>query len=165
MKNFKRIISFVMAMIIFTSFCCLNSGAEFRNFYESGTKYKMFTYNDDNLSEACASITNWGYDEEDNDLFAETWAHSGGIANCRALCAVSGVSVLLDDYTGRSGESEIFYLYGAEWMYAYHEGGQYDDFDHCVIGFDTSHKVYVIQYINGFIDSQYGDTFYIGTSS
>ena len=154
----------MMAMIICASFCCINSGAEFRNFYRSGYTYDMFTYDDNNDSEAAAFITNWGYDEEDNDLLATTWAHAGYNDMFAAIQAVAGVSIVFDDYSTGGGDTESEVLWGASWIYSEHKGNQYDDFDHCVIGFTTSHEVYVVESVNGQL-VQYGHSFYIGTSS
>ena len=153
-----------MAMIICASFYCINGGAEFRNFYQSGYTYDMFTYDDNNDSEATAYFTNWGYNEEDNDLLATTWAHAGYDNRYAAVQAAAGVSIVFDDYSTGGGETFSDVGWGETWIYSEHSGSQYDDFDHCVNGFTTSHEVYVAVNVNGEL-VQLGHSFYIGTSS
>ena len=166
MKNFKRIISFVMAMIICASFLLVNSGALLARYVFDENK-RFFSPTHINQSYGNAYISNWGENEEDNDLVATTYIFYDGIPNCYGIGARVGVSIVFDDYFTRSGYSDIVYLEGAETIMAVHTGGQYDDFDHCVIGFTTAHAMYVTQNINGYITdlTQYGNSIYITTSS
>ena len=166
MSNTKRIFTLILAVITCMSICLINIGAEWRDFYGTSVTYDMFPNDDNNDSEASASISNWGYNEEDNDLVATTWAHAGYNSDYTAIMAVAGLSITFDDYSGGGGDTYSRWGYGESWIDAYHEGYQYDDFDHCVIGFTTSHEVYVMEYINGvLVPGQHGASFYIGTSS
>ncbi|MGM9641653.1 MAG: hypothetical protein ACI3XI_00445 [Eubacteriales bacterium] len=126
----------------------------------------MFPSDDNNDSEASASISNWGYNEEDNDLVATTWAHAGYDPSFAAIRAVAGLSLSFDDYSCAGGETSSPWGYGESWIDASHEGSQYDDGDHCVVGLTTEHEVYVQEYVDGaWVQRQYGHSFYIGTSS
>ena len=82
----------------------------------------------------------------------------------RIHCEYDLLSIVFDDYSTGGGDTESEVLWGASWIYSEHKGNQYDDFDHCVIGFTTSHEVYVVESVNGQL-VQYGHSFYIGTSS
>lgn len=73
MKNFKRIISFVMAMIIFTSFCCINSSAYFEKIYFDDYDSD---YGQTNKSFAFLSITNYGEEDYETDLEVATQAYN-----------------------------------------------------------------------------------------
>lgn len=76
MKKLKRIVSFVMAMVIFASFFCYNAGAV-------ATIYVLYEYGDtfaherfsDTSAYAFASIRDWAEEENTTDLRASTYAH------------------------------------------------------------------------------------------
>lgn len=77
MKNFKRIISFAMAMIICSSFLLVNSGAEWHDYTEEsvdmGSDYTSAT--------AYIEINEWPQDTGSTDLNAGTIAHLYGYIN------------------------------------------------------------------------------------
>ncbi len=72
MKNFKRIISFMMAMIIFASFFCYNIGATTVSYEFIGpTTIKNFS---DTSAYAYVRITDWAQEDNYTDLIATTYA-------------------------------------------------------------------------------------------
>ena len=76
MKNFKRIVSFVMAMVIFASFFCYNVGAvsERRVRYERSNRV-VLEYFSNTSAYAVVRIRNWAEVDNSTDLVACTYAH------------------------------------------------------------------------------------------
>ncbi len=73
MKNFKRIISFAMAMIIFASFCLVNCGAVPYRFCPLSERYTI-EYFSTTSAYAYVYITDWAEEENTTDLSASTYA-------------------------------------------------------------------------------------------
>ena len=77
MKNFKRVVSFVMAMVIFASFFCYNVGAvTYPNyaFYLYSGNFVQPYFSDTNAY-AWVGIRNWAEETNTTDLRASTYAH------------------------------------------------------------------------------------------
>ena len=76
MKNFKRIVSFVMAMVIFASFFCNNIGAVDRRpvHYPYGATFVREFFSDTSAY-AFVRIRDWAEEENTTDLIASTYAH------------------------------------------------------------------------------------------
>lgn len=76
MKNLKRIISFMMAMIIFASFFCYNIGAVDVStvLYPRNNTYVREFFSDTSAY-AFVRIRDWAEEENTTDLIASTYAH------------------------------------------------------------------------------------------
>ena len=76
MKNLKRIITFMMAMIIFASFFCYNIGAVGRSLvpYPRNNTYVRENFSDTSAY-AWVGIRNWAEESNTTDLRAATYAH------------------------------------------------------------------------------------------
>ena len=82
MKNFKRIMAFMMAMIIFASFFCYNIGAVGRPFvpYPRNNTFVRENFSDTSAY-ACVVIRNWAEESNTTDLRAATYAHVNDYAD------------------------------------------------------------------------------------
>ena len=77
MKIFKRIMAFMMAMIIFASFFCYNTGAannpNYAHYEYTGNYVRAFFSG--TSAYAFARITDWAEEDNTTDLRASTYAH------------------------------------------------------------------------------------------
>ena len=73
MKNFKRIISFVMAMIICASYCMVSTSALTAKYYFDDYDSE---YGQSNKSFALLSISNYGEEDYETDLEVATQAYN-----------------------------------------------------------------------------------------
>ena len=97
MKNFKRIVSFVMAMVIFVSFFCYNVGAYNYVFIRYDRSDRMVRANFSNTSAyALARIAKWTDVETTTDFMVTTFAYIDDYEDVENLCnVVANVSLKL----------------------------------------------------------------------
>jgi hypothetical protein len=150
MKNFKRIISFVMAMIIFASFLCYNISAVNSNYarYEfTGTNLrKPFS---DTHAFAFVSIRDWAEVENTTDLRAITSAQCNDYADLYEFYDVvvyAKLTVWLEDGSENYvGGVPVFADYGVNIVQATAYGSDclnYDD-HYSIDDFESTHIVEV----------------------
>lgn len=144
MKNFKRIISFVMAMIIFASFFCYNTGATTIGYEFVGPT--MLRYFSDTSAFAYVSITDWAEEENTTDLVAKTHANVEDYNDSNNfLDAIAYVELVvwLEDYS-ESRVGDIVWVGPDEPEFeAFVRGTEclnYDD-HYSIVDFESSHKV------------------------
>lgn len=118
MKNFKRIISFAMAMIICASFCLINGGAEWYDY----TVGHVDIDSDYTAAYAEISITEWPQDTENTDLTAVTRAYLYGyIENLGerfdSFSVYVDLGIMLEDYSQYSEDSTVNWN-GEDWIEA-----------------------------------------------
>ena len=121
-----------------------------------------------NGSYAVASISDWGFNEANNDLTAWTYAYNTFGFENYAIQARAGVYITFDDYSSASGVNMTNPIANSNLVSVVKTGAEYDDFDHCVIGFETSHEIWKFTLVNGVLSggaSQYEDTIVIRTPS
>ena len=105
MKIAKRIISFMMAMVIFASFFCYNAGAV-------GTRYVLYEYGDtfareyfsDTSAYALVVIRDWAEEDNTTDLRSSTYANIEDYEELEDFYDVSvyvNLTVWLEDRTER----------------------------------------------------------------
>lgn len=98
MKIFKRIMAFMMAMIIFASFFCYNIGATIAGYLFTGTN--MRKYFSDTRAYAFVHISDWAEAENTTDLVAVTFACEEDYVDRYGFIALevfAGLSVWLED--------------------------------------------------------------------
>jgi hypothetical protein len=149
MKNFKRIVSFMMAMIIFASFFCYNIGA-------ISTRYVLYEYGDTFAREffsntsayAFVSIRNWAEEENTTDLRASTYANIEDYENLYDAVVYVDLTVWLEDGS-YSNVDDIGYMDPEEvTVDALVRGTEclnYDD-HYSIADFSSTHKVQVFIY-------------------
>lgn len=149
MKNSKRIISFVMAMIILTSFFCYNVGAsnnpDYARYEFSGT-YTLASFSDTRAF-ALVRIHDWAEESNTTDLKAYTSAQEEDYVDRFGFIKVVtyvALTVWLEDgsenYTMgapayvdyESGEAQAV-AYGSDCL-------NYDD-HYSIVDFESSHRV------------------------
>ncbi len=97
MKNFKRIMAFMMAMIIFASFFCYNIGAYNGVFitYDRSSRWSR-AYFSNTSAYALARVAKWEEVEIATDLTASTFAYIDDYEDVENLCnVVANVSLKL----------------------------------------------------------------------
>ena len=99
MKNFKRIVSFVMAMVIFVSFFCYNVGAYNYVFIRYDRSDRMVRANFSNTSAyALARIAKWTDVETTTDFMVTTFAYIDDYEDVENLCNVVAKEGCEDDH-------------------------------------------------------------------
>ncbi len=148
MKNFKRIISFVMAMVIFASFFCYNVGAAYIGYEFVGPS--MIKYFSGTSAFAYVRITDWAEEENTTDLIATTYAFEEDYYerdDYYQTVVHAALTVYLSDgsenYThdsvgSRSNEVDIE-------AYAWGSNCLNEDDHYSIVDFESSHRV-EIQY-------------------
>lgn len=155
MKNFKRIISFVMAMIILTSFFCYNVGASNNPSYEryefSGT-YTLASFSD-TWAYALVRIHDWAEETNTTDLKAYTLAQEEDYVDIIGFIKVvtyAGLTVYLEDgsdYYTSGGPADVDYESGEAQAIAYGSDClNYDD-HYSIVDFESSHEVVISLYV------------------
>ena len=148
MKNFKSIVSFVRAMVIFASFLCYNISATTVGYEFIGpAMLKYFPYSS---AYAYVRITDWADVENTTDLIATTYAFEEDYYerdDYYQTVVHAALTVYLDDgseyYTydsvgTRSNEAEVeAYAWGADCLN--------EDDHYGIVDFESSHRV-EIQY-------------------
>ena len=111
MTNFKRIISFVMAMVIFASFFCYNAGAitnpNYAFYLYSGNFVRE--YFSDTSAYAFARITNWAEETNTTDLRVSTYANSEDYDRLYDAAVYVNLTVELEDGS-RNYANDIGYM-------------------------------------------------------
>ena len=177
MKGFKRIFTFILALIVSVSFMMHSFvvSADWRDFSSPGTEF-MFFDDDSNSSFGLAYMTVAGDDEGYTDLYAETFAQN----------------IYLDVYD--YNDYDQLYIAAEVTLsvtYQEYSGSHYSDFNACndnwtcggvwarvdctsptpecysIISFTSGHHIYIVEYVDGVPVpiEQYGPSLYIGTSS
>lgn len=155
MKNSKRIISFVMSMIILASFFCYNVGASnnprYARYEFSGT-YTLASFSD-TWAYALVRIHDWAEETNTTDLKAYTLAQEEDYVDIFGFIEVvtyAGLTVYLEDgsdhYTstgpayvdGESGEAQAI-AYGSDCL-------NYDD-HYSIVDFESTHEVGIRLYV------------------
>lgn len=146
MKNFKRIISFVMAMIIFTSFCCINSSAYFSKVYFAD--YDS-AYGQTNKSFAFLSIDNYGQEDYETDLEVTTQAynHEFNAGNYNTTVYVYAKAYMMFNNHLVTTVDDAYYAGSDERMARIRVFGRYEmDGEHYLIDVASDHAVVVRSY-------------------
>lgn len=151
MKNFKRIISFIMAMIIFASFFCYSIGASGNPnyaFYDFSGNFVHARFSD-TTAYAFVRIRDWAEEENTTDLLATTYANSedyDDLINFHEAVAYVNLVVWLEDGS-ENRVSDVGYVYPDEvTIDAYVSGTEclnYDD-HYSIEDFSSSHEVVII---------------------
>lgn len=154
MKNSKRIISFVMAMIILTSFFCYNVGASNNPSYaryEFTGNFFTASFSDTNAF-AFVRISNWAEEENTTDLRASTYAHIGDYEdryNLYDVVTYVDLVVWLEDGS-ESRISDVGYVdpdVGTSDAFVHgRECLNYDD-HYSIVDFESTHKVDIRFYV------------------
>lgn len=167
MKNSKRIISFVMAMIILTSFFCYNVGASNNPSYEryefSGT-YTLASFSD-TWAYALVRIHDWAEETNTTDLKAYTLAQKEDyvdIIGFNEVVTYADLTVYLEDgseYCTSSGPAYVDYESGEAQAIAYGSDClNYDD-HYSIVDFESTHEVVIYyQVFDSYLDSYVEDT-------
>lgn len=170
MTKSKRILTFVMAIIICVSVCLVNSSAYWVEYDTDPTTESL----NSGTAYAWMYITNWAQETNTTDIEARTYAQGSDYDNIDNFAAVRvyvGLSVTLEDYsTLFKDESEIS-PFDAQFYASV--GGNYflNETDHySIISFTSEHSVYITEIVEDdtgkreFVERQDGIDVSIGTS-
>ena len=162
MKNFKRIVSFVMAMVIFASFFCYNVGAvtthNYRRYTYSGNFVRAFF--SDTRAYAFVRITNWAEETNSTDLRAITVAWEEDYEDIYGFAWVTvyaDLTVWLEDGSEACTQDESSYVDDeSREVQAIARGSNclnYDD-HYGIVDFESSHEVVItLQVFDSYLDS------------
>lgn len=176
MFKIKRTFAFILAVITCMTFCLVNTSAvvDWYDFTGSG-QVEYFSIN--NYSNAGVYITNWGYDEEDNDLMAVTLGYNdyAGYFSNILLEVYAEVNITFDDLSSRSLSETCIGSCLDEEVDVFALGTSLDFWDKCVQDFVTTHELYQYTVLDGtalyfdyessvYTCEQLGNTICIGTN-
>lgn len=173
-SKFKRITSFVLSVIICSSFCFAGNTvyAEWHEFL--GNHVVVYFYdrnsNVDNDSYAEAYMDHPGGTEDLTDLEATTAAHCtyyGINTDYVYYEAYVSLAVSLDDNTNDSDCATATTVYTEPFAYATVYGSNICGFDQAVESFTSYHEIMQYRFMNGelFFAERFEKTIYISTSS
>ena len=150
MKIAKRVISFMMAMVIFASFFCHKIGAVTNPsyaFYDYSGNFVQAFFSDTSAY-ALVTIRNWAEEENTTDLRASTYANIEDYANLYDAVVYVDLTVWLEDGS-YSNVDDIGYMDSEEvTVDALVRGTEclnYDD-HYSIADFSSTHKVQVFLY-------------------
>ena len=155
MKNFKRIVSFVMAMVIFASFFCYNAAAvtthSYRRYTYSGNFVRAFF--SDTRAYAYVRITNWAEETNSTDLKAITTACEEDYEDIYGFAWVTvyaDLTVWLEDGSEACTQDESSYVDDeSREVQAIARGSNclnYDD-HYSIVDFESTHIVKINMYV------------------
>lgn len=153
MKNFKRIISFVMAMVIFASFFCYNVGAAYIGYEFVGPT--MIRHFSDTSAFAYVRITDWAEEENTTDLIATTYAFEEDYYEMDYYSYVevyASLTVYLDDGSEYHTWDRVNTISNEAEIEAYAWGSNcLNEYDHySIVDFQSTHKVEI--HFSGYSD-------------